>query len=300
MRSRSWKQKNFAISEVYRSTTCCQKSHPDAAQFLAACSGARLPPPQKLRGDGREDRITASACSTDYGGSRGNINRNELSFDASDFRGILHTYLSPITMTDSDIRNRSISLLSTSLAGGLEAAGNASATPSQSQLDQAAIQIEAALFTAHQESTSNEYRNATRERSLMLKKDNPQLAAQLLSGSLSFQDFATQPASSLRSSDQKKADEVLEAENIQSSMGISSNFAEGDLVEATRPVELEGARGGDAFVSGQSGLAEAMLGEEGEFKARGQPKVGKAMEGELKGEQGFDREIENADMLTAY
>lgn len=184
-------------------------------------------------------------------------------------------------MTDSDIRNRSISLLSTSLAGGLEAAGNASATPSQSQLDQAATQIEAALFTTHQESTSNEYRNAIRERSLMLKKDNPQLAAQLLSGSLSFHDFATQPASSLRSSDQKKADEVLEAENIQSSMGISSNFAEGDLVEATRPVELEGARGGDAFVSGQSGFAEAMLGEEGEFKARGQPKVGKAMEGEL-------------------
>lgn len=57
-------------------------------------------------------------------------------------------------------------------------------------------------------------------------------------------------------------------------MGVSSNFDD-SLVQGEQAVTEE-QKGNDPS---QLGVAEAMLGGEGEFASRKQPKVGKAMEG---------------------
>lgn len=61
---------------------------------------------------------------------------------------------------------------------------------------------------------------------------------------------------------------MLEERNLQSSLGMVT-------AEPTLAVDEEQKEGR----TGQLGTAENMLGEEGDFKSRAQPKVGKAMEG---------------------
>lgn len=82
------------------------------------------------------------------------------------------------TMTD-DIRNRSVKLLETSLA----ASGS-------SDVSQLASSLEEAIFQANGSSTGNEYRDAVRQRSLILKKDNPELATSLMEGNISVEEVA--------------------------------------------------------------------------------------------------------------
>lgn len=68
----------------------------------------------------------------------------------------------------------------------------------------------------------------------------------------------------------------MQQENIQQSIGLDSNFADGEVVQPDQVVNDSQ----ENAASGQIGVAEDMLGGEGEFKARGQPKTGKANEGE--------------------
>lgn len=91
------------------------------------------------------------------------------------------TLLRPFDMTD-DIRNRSVKLLETSLA--------ASASSGSSDLSQLASSLEEAIFQANGSSTGNEYRDAVRQRSLILKKDNPELATSLVEGKISVEEVA--------------------------------------------------------------------------------------------------------------
>lgn len=59
-------------------------------------------------------------------------------------------------------------------------------------------------------------------------------------------------------------------------MGLDSDTADGRAFLPEQVVDDSQVDG----ASGQIGVAEDMLGAEGEFKARGQPKVGRANEGE--------------------
>lgn len=86
-----------------------------------------------------------------------------------------------------DIRSRSVTLLSTSLSTAVSHAG---AAADQSQLEQLAAAIEEATFDSQGAQTGNEYRNAVREKSLVLKKDNPDIVQQLISGKMTPKTFA--------------------------------------------------------------------------------------------------------------
>lgn len=74
----------------------------------------------------------------------------------------------------TDIRDKSSNFLSESIS---------SATGGQ-DASSAAAQLEQALFAKHGESTSNDYRGEVRNLGLTLKKDNPQLANDVLAGNV--------------------------------------------------------------------------------------------------------------------
>lgn len=96
-----------------------------------------------------------------------------------------------------DIRQRSASLLSTSISAALTQAQGLSPndSPSPAKIEELASALEAALFSSRDQQTGNDYRNAIREKSLVLKKDNPNMVKALLSGEFSPQEFATAEAS---------------------------------------------------------------------------------------------------------
>lgn len=169
--------------------------------------------------------------------------------------------------SSDDIRPRSIELLTTSLQSAAPGAD-------PNQLSQLASEIEEALFLASDSDSGNTYRSSIRDRSLVLKKDNPGLAKELLSGSSTAQTFATASPQDLRSSQQVAADSQLEQDHLQEAMAPSEPEAlsEQKSMAETRP--LEEAQPGAPI--GEDGTA---LGEEGEFKERSQPRVGRAMEG---------------------
>lgn len=87
----------------------------------------------------------------------------------------------PFDMTD-DIRSRSAKLLETSIAASLSSGS--------SDVSQLASSLEEAIFQASGSSTGNEYRDAVRQRSLVLKKDNPELATSLVEGTISVEEVA--------------------------------------------------------------------------------------------------------------
>ncbi|CAO1637972.1 unnamed protein product [Parajaminaea phylloscopi] len=165
-----------------------------------------------------------------------------------------------------DIRARSVSLFESSISAALTQVQGASAPASQ--IEQLAASIEEAIFSAFEGQTGNEYRNEVRERSLVIKKDNPEVIKRLLNGELGPREFTSASASDLRSATQARTDTALEEQNLQDSLGMVT-------AEPTVAVNEDQEQGR----TGQVGPAEAMLGEEGEFKSRAQPKVGKAMEG---------------------
>ncbi|CAO1614512.1 unnamed protein product [Sympodiomycopsis kandeliae] len=176
-------------------------------------------------------------------------------------------------MTDQDIRARSRDLLHSSLEAG---ASSISLQASSDQLSSLASSIESAIYEASGSTTSNEYRDSIRQRSLFVKKDNPQaLLPALLDSNLTPLQFAQASHSELQSPQQNLSDSKLQEENISNSIGLQSNFIDGDVVQSDQVVNDTQENG----ASGQIGVAEEMLGGEGEFKARGQPKTGKAMEG---------------------
>ena len=147
-----------------------------------------------------------------------------------------------------------------------------------SSLPQLAAAIEEAIFTSHSSDSGNEYRASIRDRSLVLKKDNPALVHSLLSGSMTPESFATSPAQDLRSAQQVQSDTAVEQEQLKEAMAPEDPdvLAEAKNVEETRPVGEEMSEEGPA---GTVQRTEETLGEEGDYKSRAQPKVGRAMEG---------------------
>ncbi|PWZ03182.1 hypothetical protein BCV70DRAFT_214646 [Testicularia cyperi] len=168
----------------------------------------------------------------------------------------------------TDIRDRSAKFLADSLA----------ASSSEQDASAAASQLEQAIFDEAGQSTSNDYRNEVRSIGLTLKKDNPQLAADLLQGNISATQIAGMSPEDMKSAEQAKKDEALRQENLNASIGVDELDPEQGLThtgqQGTSRMEED-----DMYTYGEAGDGSMGGGGEGEFKARAQPKVGEAMRG---------------------
>lgn len=248
------------------------------------CAGSRIPQVELDATDASSRLASTRSCCCSGGESSSSISKRE---HLSSFLPFARR--TPFTMAD-DIRSRSTDLLLTSLQSGAETTSIKAEKPTLSTL---AEQLEASIHAANGSTTSNEYRDAIRQRSLFLKKDNPQaLIPALLQGTLSADDFANASHTHLQSPEQALSDAQLQQDNIQQSIGMASDAVDGAAVQPDQVANDSQENG----ASGQIGVAEDMLGGEGEFKARGQPKTGKANEGECSAASG--RKLTQHGQLT--
>ncbi|SNX82575.1 uncharacterized protein MEPE_01281 [Melanopsichium pennsylvanicum] len=161
----------------------------------------------------------------------------------------------------SEIRSKSATFLAESISA---ATGGQDATS-------VAAQLEEAIFQKFDHSTSNDYRGKIRNIGLTLKKDNPQLAADIASGTLAPAHLVNMSLEEMKTAEQAQQDEQLRQQNLQASVGVDG--LDTDQV-ITNEQGISHMQQGDAETYGEAGEAS-----EGEFKARAQPKVGEAMRG---------------------
>lgn len=154
-----------------------------------------------------------------------------------------------------DIRDKSVQYLAESLAA-------ASGGQDGSSI---AAQLEEQIHGKHGD-TSNDYRAEIRDTGLTLKKDNPQLAAALLSGSTSASQVAAMSFEEMKTDKQAAQDQELRQQNLSASIGIDELDTDPD--SATN-------LGGDD----RPNIDPNEIDAEGDFKARAQPKVGESMRG---------------------
>lgn len=152
----------------------------------------------------------------------------------------------------SDIRDKSVQFLADSLSANANGQDGSSI----------ASQLEEQIHSKHGD-TSNDYRSEIRDTGLTLKKDNPQLAAALLSGSTSAAEIASMSFEQMKSDQQAAQDQELRQQNLSASIGVDELDTDPDsaanmLTNDLDPNEIDA---------------------EGDFKARAQPKVGEAMRG---------------------
>ncbi|CBQ70593.1 conserved hypothetical protein [Sporisorium reilianum SRZ2] len=168
----------------------------------------------------------------------------------------------------SDIRTRSTNFLGDSIAA---ATGGQDASTASAQLEQA-------VYEKSGQSTSNDYRGDIRNLGLTLKKDNPQLAQDLVEGNIAPEQLVHMTPEELKTEEQAKQDQQLRQQNLEASVGV-------DDLDPDRGANVTYEQGisrmqeGDMETYGEAGEASLGGGGEGEFKARAQPKVGEAMRG---------------------
>ncbi|SPO22497.1 uncharacterized protein UTRI_01175 [Ustilago trichophora] len=168
----------------------------------------------------------------------------------------------------SDIRSKSVTFLGDSISA---AAGGQDAST-------AANQLEEAIFQKFDQSTSNDYRGEIRNIGLTVKKDNPQLAQDLVSGKVAPNQLVNMSFEEMKTTEQAKQDENLRQRNLEASVGVDELDPEqGALVTSEQGISR--MQEGDMETYGEAGEASLGGGGEGEFKARAQPKVGEAMRG---------------------
>lgn len=97
-----------------------------------------------------------------------------------------------------NIRASSARFLSQSIAGSTSA--------SQDQADALGASLEGAIHEASSSSTGNEYRQEVRSKGLALKKDNPELARDLVEGNVRPEELAGM------SNDELKSDRLRESD----------------------------------------------------------------------------------------
>lgn len=154
-----------------------------------------------------------------------------------------------------DIRDKSVQYLADSLAAASNGQDGSSI----------ASQLEEQIHSKHGD-TSNDYRAEIRDTGLTLKKDNPQLATALLSGSTSASEIASMSFEEMKSDKQAAQDQELRQQNLSASIGIDELDTDPDSAATMRADD-------DPNVDPNE------IDAEGDFKARAQPKVGEAMRG---------------------
>ncbi|EPQ28280.1 uncharacterized protein PFL1_04107 [Pseudozyma flocculosa PF-1] len=169
----------------------------------------------------------------------------------------------------SEIRTRSAHFLTESLS-------SASPSSSSSQdLSSLGSDLEAAIHAKHGD-TSNEYRAEVRNLGLTLKRDNPQLAASLVQGTVTAEQVAHMSDDELKSPQRRMEDNRLRQQGLENAVGVDDFQI--DVTSTTQP-GISTADQADMATYGEAEDAEMGGGGEGEFKARAQPKVGEAMKG---------------------
>ncbi|KAJ9477539.1 Transcription elongation factor [Pseudozyma hubeiensis] len=164
----------------------------------------------------------------------------------------------------SDIRSKSANFLADSISA---ATGGQDASSSATQLEQA-------VFEKFGQSTSNDYRNDVRNIGLTLKKDNPQLAQDLLQGNVAPGQLVNMSHEEMKTDEQAKQDQQLRQQNLEASVGVDELDPEHGSTQGISRTQED-----DMETYGEAGDSSMGGGGEGEFKARAQPKVGEAMRG---------------------
>lgn len=165
-----------------------------------------------------------------------------------------------IVNTMTDIRQASTTLL----ANSLRKAADSSAT----NADDIAKQLEEAVYAKHGGDTGNDYRDQLRSLSLDLGKNNVELARELLEGRINAKDLIESGPDGLKSAERAQQDDEINEQNLRESLGSSKI-----------PVYEHGGAGAgpaaatDLSQEGEVSAQEASMGEEGDMKARSQPKI---------------------------